>query len=75
MYAAQQLRCSAGAWWATYTITLLDNNHIAWTEICAAFYGHHIATSLMHHKQQEFVNLQQGPNIVYEYNKKFNYLA
>jgi hypothetical protein len=29
----------------------------------------------MHHKQQEFLDLQQGPNSVYEYNKKFNYLV
>jgi hypothetical protein len=29
----------------------------------------------MHYKQHEFLGLQQGPNSVYEYSKKFNYLA
>jgi hypothetical protein len=44
-------------------------------EFCTAFHGHHIPTGLMHRKQQEFLDLHQGPNNVYEYNKKFNYLA
>jgi hypothetical protein len=28
----------------------------------------------MHRKQEEFLHLQRGPNSVYEYIKKFNYL-
>jgi hypothetical protein len=29
----------------------------------------------MHHNLQEFLDLQQGTDNVYEYNRKFNYLA
>jgi hypothetical protein len=29
----------------------------------------------MQHKQQEFLELHQGPNSIYEYSKKFNYLV
>jgi phage-related tail fiber protein len=30
LYAAQQLRGSAGAWWASYTATPLAKYHVSW---------------------------------------------
>jgi hypothetical protein len=39
------------------------------------FREHHIPAGIMHRKQHEFLNLQQGFDSVYEYIKKFNYLA
>jgi hypothetical protein len=40
-----------------------------------AFCEHHIPIGIMNHKQPEFLNLEQGTDSVYEYIKKFNYLA
>jgi hypothetical protein len=40
-----------------------------------AFSGDHILTSLMAHKLQEFLNLQQGTDNIYEYNKRLNHLS
>jgi hypothetical protein len=37
MYAAQQLRGLAGAWWAAYTATLPVDHHVPWGEFRAAF--------------------------------------
>jgi hypothetical protein len=74
LYAAQQLRGSVGAWWATYTAILQNNHQVPWGEFRIAFCGHHIPASLMHQKQQNFLDMQQVPNSVYDYSK-FNYLA
>jgi hypothetical protein len=57
LYAAQQLRGSAGAWWANYTAALQNNHQVPWAEFCEAFRGHHIPAGLMNRKQQEFLNL------------------
>jgi hypothetical protein len=43
LYAAQQLRGPAGAWWASYTAALLANNHVAWDEFRVVFRGHHLS--------------------------------
>jgi hypothetical protein len=75
LYVVQQLRGSTRVWWATYTATLQDNHQVLWGEFRTVFCGHHIPAGLMHHKQQEFLELQQGPHSVYECIKKFNYLA
>jgi hypothetical protein len=40
-----------------------------------AFCENHIPVGIMHHKQWEFLDLQQGIDSVYEYIKSFNYLA
>jgi hypothetical protein len=48
---------------------------VPWAELPTAFSGHHIPTSLMAHKLQEFLHLQQGSRSVYEYSKKFNHLS
>jgi hypothetical protein len=75
LFAAQQLRGSASAWWATYTITIQDNHQVLWNEFCTAFRGHHLQAGTMHRNLQEFLDLQQETDNVYEYIRKFNYLA
>jgi hypothetical protein len=75
MYAAQQLRGSAGAWWASYTATLLVEYHVPWGEFRAAFSGHHLLAGTIRHKLTEFLVLHQGNRSVYEYTLEFNILA
>jgi hypothetical protein len=48
---------------------------MTWAKFRQAFRGHHIPTSLMAHKLQEFLDLQQGSGSVYEYSKRFNHLS
>jgi hypothetical protein len=75
LYAAQQLRGPAGAWWASYTAALLADHHVTWDEFCAAFCGHHLSVGTMRHKLAEFLDLHQGNCSVYEYIQEFNNLA
>jgi hypothetical protein len=63
------------AWWATFTATLLDGYQMSWTEFYKAFLGHHKPNGLMDRKQPEFLDLKQGSDTVYEYFKRFIYLA
>jgi hypothetical protein len=74
LFVAQQLRGSASAWWATYTATIQDNHQVLWNELCMAFREHQISVGIMRRNLQEFLDLPQGSNSVYEYIKKFNYL-
>jgi hypothetical protein len=57
LYATQQLRGSAGAWWASYT-TALPGNQVLWDEFCIAFRGHHLSVGTMRHKLSEFLDLR-----------------
>jgi hypothetical protein len=75
LYAAQQLRGSAGVWWASYTAALPAEYHVSWGELCAAFHGHHLSAGTMHLKLAEFLDLHQGNRSVYEYTQEFNNLA
>jgi hypothetical protein len=75
LFVAQQLYGSASAWWATYTANIQDNHQVPWNVFCTAFCEHHISAGIMHHRLQEFLDLQQGSGSVYEYIKKFNYLT
>jgi hypothetical protein len=67
LYAAQQLRGSAGAWWASYTTVLLAEYHVPWGEFCTAFRGHHLSPGTIRRKLAEFLDLHQGNRSVYEY--------
>jgi hypothetical protein len=67
LYAAQQLRGRAGAWWASYTIALLAEHHVMWDEVRVAFCSHHVASCTMRHKLSEFLDLPQGNRSVNEY--------
>jgi hypothetical protein len=75
LYAAQQLRCLAGAWWALYTIALLADHHMAWDEFCITFCGHQLSAGTACHKLVEFLELCQGNRSIYDYTQEFNSLA
>jgi hypothetical protein len=75
LYAAQQLRGPAGAWWASYTATLPANHHVPWGEFRTTFRGHHLSAGTMHRKLAEFLDLHQGNHSVSEYIQKFNNLV
>jgi hypothetical protein len=47
LYAAQQLRGTAGAWWAYYITTLPDDHHVPWGEFRTAFCVHHLSAGLL----------------------------
>jgi hypothetical protein len=57
LYAAQQLRGPAGAWWASYTAALPTDHHVPWDEFRAAFHGHHLSADTMRRKLAEFLDL------------------
>jgi hypothetical protein len=63
LYAAQQLRGTAGAWWASYIATLNDDHHVPWGEFRTAFRVHHLSVGLLHSKLKEFLDLEQGLTI------------
>jgi hypothetical protein len=48
---------------------------VSWNKFCTAFHRHHLPAGIMHRNLREFLDLQQGTNNVYEYIRKFNYLA
>jgi hypothetical protein len=75
LFASQQLRGSASAWWATYIATILDNHQVSCDEFCKTFRRHHHPVGAMHRSLREFLDLQQGADDVYEYIRKFIYLA
>jgi hypothetical protein len=75
LYAAQQLRGPAGAWWASYTTSLPDDHHVAWDEFHVVFRGHHLSAGTVHRKLVEFLELRQGNRSAYEYTQEFNNLA
>jgi hypothetical protein len=75
LYATQQLRGPARAWWASYTAALLANHHVPWGEFRAAFRSHHLSAGTMRRKLTEFLDLHQGNHSVYEYIQEFNNLA
>jgi hypothetical protein len=75
LYAAQQLRGSVGAWWASYTAALPVDYHVPWDEFCAAFHGYHLSAGTIRRKLEEFLELHQGNCFVYEHTKEFKNLA
>jgi hypothetical protein len=72
LYATQQLRGAAGAWWASYIATLPDDHHVPWEEFRTAFRAHHLSADLLHRKLKEFLDLEQGNCSVFDYTRKFN---
>jgi hypothetical protein len=75
LYAAQQHRGAAGAWWASYIPTLHDDHHVPWDEFCTAFHAHHLSVGLLHSKLKEFLDLKQGNHSILDYTRQFNTLA
>jgi hypothetical protein len=58
LYAAQQLRGAAGAWWASYIATLPEDHHVPWGEFRTAFRANHLSVGLLHSKLKEFLDLE-----------------
>jgi hypothetical protein len=75
LYAAQQLRGVAGAWWAFYIATLPNDHHVPWGEFCTAFHAHHLFVGLLRSTLKEFLDLEQGNHSVFDYTRQFNTLA
>jgi hypothetical protein len=75
LYAAQQLRGVAGAWWASYIATLPDDHHVPWGEFHTAFRAHHLSAGLLRSKLKEFLDHEQGNRSVFDYTRQFNTLA
>jgi hypothetical protein len=74
LFAAQQLRGDASAWWANYTTTRHADYQVLWAEFCDAFRAYYILAGVMRKKRQEFMDLKQGGRSVHDYSKQFNHL-
>jgi hypothetical protein len=75
LYAVQQLRGAAGAWWASYIATRPDDHHVPWGEFRTAFHAHHPSVGLLRSKLKEFLDLEQGKRSIFDYTRQFNTLA
>ena len=75
LFAAQQLRGDASAWWANYTATRPADYQVPWTEFRSAFRAYYIPAGVIRKKRQEFMDLKQGGRSVHDYSKQFNHLA
>jgi hypothetical protein len=69
LYAMQQLRGSAGAWWASYIAALPTDHQVPWGELCTAFRAHHLSAGLLCTKLKEFLDLEQGNHSVFDYTR------
>jgi hypothetical protein len=75
LYTVQQLRGTAGAWWASYIATLPDDHHVPWGEFPTVFCAHHLSAGLLHSKLKEFLDLEKGSHGVFDYMRQLNTLA
>ena len=73
-FASFQLKDQAADWFQQYKDSR-GGRVITWTDFCRDFKAHHIPTSVVESKREEFRNLKQGNMSVYEYNKQFQKLA
>jgi hypothetical protein len=75
LFATQQLRGDASAWWANYTATRPADYQVSWAEFRNAFRAYYIPVGVMRKKRQEFMDLKQGGRSVHDYSKQFNHLT
>jgi hypothetical protein len=75
LFAAQQLRGDASAWWVNYSTTRPTDYQVSWAEFCDAFRAHYIPAGVMRKKRQEFMDLKQGGMSVHDYSNQFNHLV
>jgi hypothetical protein len=75
LYTIQQLRGSAGAWWASYIAALPADHQVPWGEFRTAFHAHHLSADLLRTKLKEILDLEQGNHSVFDYMRQFNTLA
>jgi hypothetical protein len=72
LFAAKQLRGPASTWWGNYVATQLAGHQVTWDEFKLAFCEHYIPEGVMHMKQEEFMRLKQGGDIVMQYLNKLS---
>ena len=75
LFAAQQLRGHASAWWDSYKSTRAEGHVVEWQEFRTAFRSRYIPASLMDRKCSEFLKLEQGGKSVQAYARLFNTLC
>jgi hypothetical protein len=75
LFAAQQLRGPASTWWGNFVAIQPANHQVTWEEFKVAFREHYIPEGVLHMKQEEFMKLKQGGDIVNQYLNKFNHLS
>jgi hypothetical protein len=75
LFAAQQLRGDASAWWVNYTATRPADYQVSWAEFRNAFRAYYIPAGVMRKKRQEFIDLKQGGRSMHHYSKQFNHLT
>jgi hypothetical protein len=75
LFAAQQLRGDASAWWANYTATRPADYQVLWAEFRDAFCAHYIPADVMRKKRQKFRDLKQGERFMHDYSKQFRLLS
>jgi hypothetical protein len=75
LYVVQQLRGTAGEWWASNIATLPYDHHVPWGEFHTSFHSHHLSVDLLRSKLKEFLDLEQGNHNVFNYMRQFNTLA
>lgn len=75
LFAAQQLRGAAGAWWENFHAIQAPGHQVTWAEFKDAFHAHYVPEGVMTMKLEEFLALQQGDKTVMEYMGTFNHLS
>jgi hypothetical protein len=75
LFAAQQLRGDASAWWSNYTATRPVDYQVSWAEFRDAFRTYYIPAGMMRKKCQELMDLKQGGRCMHDNYKQFNHLA
>jgi hypothetical protein len=69
LYAMQQLRGVAEAWWTSYIATLPDDHHVPWGEFHTTFRAHHLSAGLLHSKLKKFLDIEQENCSVFDYTR------
>ena len=75
VFAAQQLRGAAGAWYANLMAMQPAGVPLTWIEFRTAFRAHYIPEGVMAMKLEEFLALRQGDQTVMQYVGRFNHLS
>ncbi|XP_066373579.1 uncharacterized protein [Miscanthus floridulus] len=75
VFAAQQLRGAACAWWVNLVAMQPASIQLTWAEFHTAFHAHYIPEGVMAMKLDEFLSLKQGDQTVMQYVGKFNHLS
>jgi hypothetical protein len=75
VFASQQLRGAAGAWWGNHLAAQPVGHRVTWAEFREAFRAHFIPEGIMLRRLEEFLALKQGDQSVMQYVGKFNHLS